>query len=406
MPYAERVAIQIELGDALRLAGDPAHLEVARDALDQALGLGDEQLIAAACFALLQLGATSSSGTPNSDLDPLLERAFATLQSPALRAPVLGAASLAWSLSGDAARCREYFNAADELAGTGPDRARILPFAYMALGLPGDLDRRRTAARELLACGAELSDPVLQFEGWQLTFSVALQDGDGEGVRSAQKEMDALVDQVGDVGRRWARHFCLAAVAHLDGNEDASEQFAGEAYAIFAPVSPPRALAAYTGQLFAIRMTQGRLAELAEPLASLVQDQPGIPAWHAAYAVASASAGGDPDTIALHADRAIDLAQPDATWLAAHAVGARAVAMIGAESLARRYVDLLEPWTGRMVWQGTCTYGPVDTALAMLHHALGDDDKARHHLVRAREGIERLDASPFAKELDAWAAAT
>ncbi len=52
----DRLAIEIELGDAQRLAGVPEHVGTLSTALAEALELGEESLVGDACFALLQLG--------------------------------------------------------------------------------------------------------------------------------------------------------------------------------------------------------------------------------------------------------------------------------------------------------------------------------------------------------------
>ena len=50
------------------------------------------------------------------------------------------------------------------------------------------------------------------------------------------------------------------------------------------------------------------------------------------------------------------------------------------------------------MWQGTCSYGPVDTTLAMLARACADDDAATEYARRAQLSAERL-GRPFVDEL-------
>lgn len=394
-----RLLLRIELGDSQRLAGDPAHLSTLLDAAHEALESNDDEAIAAACFALLQLGASSTSGRPIPEVRQILERALPRLTDPEVRAPVLAAASLASSLIGVAARSRELFAEAFELPVSDETRARVLPFAYMALGAPGDLKMRRAAAEELTSLADRLGDPVAAFEAAQLRFSVALQDGLGADARRAGQDLAATVSRIGDTGRQWALLYVRAAIAHLDGDEEKCERLAGEAQQLFSPVSPPRAAAAYAGQIIALRIGQGRIAELAPMLTSLATSQPGIPAFQSAAALASVEA--DPESARTRAALALDLAQDDATWLAGHAVGARAVAELGDAALCARYLERLEPWTGLGIWQGTCSYGPVDTSIAALHRALGDDSASFRHAERAREVAHSLGAEPFLRELDA-----
>lgn len=398
MDQRTQLLLRIELGDAQRLAGDPAHLSTLLDAAREALDIDDDEATAAACFALLQLGASSTSGSPMPDVRSVLERALPRLRDPELRAPVLAAASLASSLIGVAARSRELFTEACATPVSDETRARVLPFAYMALGAPSDLDDRRTAATELTVLAERLGDPVAAFEAAQLRFSVALQDSSGDEARRAAQDLAQIVSHIGDAGRQWSLLFVRAAIAHLDGDDDRCEQLAMRAQRLFSPISPARAAAAYAGQLIALRLTQGRIAELAPMLTSLATAQPGIPAFQSAAALATASS--DPASARTRAALALDLAQEDATWLAGHAIGARAVALLGDLELCARYLERLEPWTGRSIWQGTCSYGPVDTAIAILLRARGETAAAQVHAARARECAAALDAPPFLRELE------
>jgi DNA-binding SARP family transcriptional activator len=392
-----RLMLRIELGDAQRLAGDPAHLGTLLDAAREALDAGQEDTIAAACFALLQLGATSTSGNQIPEVRAVIDRALPRITNPELRAPVLAAASLARSLVGLAARSRDLFIEALDTPVSEETRSRVLRFSYMALGSPGDLELRRAAAQELTVLAERRGDPVDMFEAAQLRYSVALQDGDGEAARSAVDAMGQTIGRVGDTGRRWSLLFCRAAIAHLDGDDQKCEWLAAQAQQLFAPVSPARAAAAHAGQLIALRTTQGRLHTLAPLLTAFASEQPGIPAFHAAAALALAET--DPESAHRHAELALDLAQDDATWLAGHATGGRAATVVGDRLLCERYLERLLPWTGRGIWQGTCSFGPVDTTLALLLRSLSRDTEARAHAKRAQTIAASLQAKPFLTEL-------
>ena len=401
----ERLALEIELGDARRLAGDPGHVDLLADAARRAERAGDDALLAEALFALLALGGTTVSTAIDPRIDALLSRAVARIGDARLVALVKAAGSLAWSMTGQADRSRRLFEEALATPAPPEIRRRVLPFAYMALGLPGDVDARRRCADELLALGAEHDDAVARYEGLHLAFSVRLQEGDGPGLRRTHAEMTALVDRVGDVGRRWALQYLSAALAHLDGDLDAAERHAGSAFAQFAPVSESRATAALFGQLFGLRLVDGRVAELRPALEQLVADQPGVPAWNAALALSLVEA--DPPRAVATARRVLELVQEDFSRLVAHLVGARAVALVvragaaGDDGLLDAYRGRLAPWSGRISWQGTCSYGPVDTTLALLAAAAGDDAGARRLAAAARAQAQRLRAPAFAAELAA-----
>lgn len=392
----ERVAATIGRADALRRSGSPdqeTELFAAADAADE---LGDPDLIADAAFAVLQLGATSGSGSTHERAVLLADSALEVTEDPNRRALVAGAASLAHSMSGDSGRCRELFRLAVDWADEPGTRMAVLPFAYLGLGHPRDLDEREQLAEELLALATAADDPVSLFEGHQLTVSVAMQRADGERMRASAAAMAALEDRIGDVGRHWALTFLRAALAHLDGELELAETVSESAMALFADVVPSRALAVHGGQLLAIRIAQDRVGELAEILESLVEDQPGVPAWNAALALAVS--GTDAPRAARLAEAALDGVDEDFTWLAAHLIGGRAAAASGDVALSERYLERLVGWSGLMCWQGSCCYGPVDTVLSLLHLTTANAELATAHAATAVDRSRLLGAAVYEDE--------
>ena len=392
------IVSEIGRGDALRLEGDPAHEAVLFEIAELAEEVDEPDLVAEATYALLQLGATTESGGLHDRAAALAARALDRIADGERHAVVAAAASLAHSMSGHPQRCRDLFLEAEGEARGDQARRKVLPFAYMALGHPADLDRRERLARELLDRSVHADDPVGLFEARHLLFSVALQQGDGRAVRHELAAAEELVDRVGDVGRRWSLAYMAAAVAHLDDRLDESERRAEQALELFSPVSPSRSFAVYGAQLLMLRLAQGRVAELAPVFEELVRDQPGVPAWHAALALALVEAA--PSRSAEHARLALDDVPDDFTWLAAHLTGGRAAARTGDEYTAATYLERLAPYGHLICWQGNCAYGPVATVAAMLAAAQGDSAGAEAHAATARRLAERLEAPVFLRDLD------
>lgn len=394
---ALEITAAIAHGDALRLAGDPAHRDILQGAATRALAIGNTELLADAAFALLQLGSSSETGKDDDVAIEIARHALDHVADPDRRAPIAAAASLARSMAPGSEECRQMLLDADRSARSSESRRRVLPFAYLALGLPDDLEQRVAYADELAQLARDADDPVARFEALHLICSNAIQCGDGAGLRAAVSEMEETIDAVGDVGRRWALIYGQAAVTHLDDRLDECERLSTLALELFSPVSPSRAMATYGAQLLVVRLAQDRGLELAPVFAELVETQPGVPAWHAALAVTVVE--DDAVTARHHAALALDDVPRDFTWLAAHLMGGRAAARLGDGELSERYLERLRPWSGRVCWQGTCAYGPVDTVLATLEHATGATSAARTHLQRARELAERLLAPVFLREL-------
>lgn len=392
-----RVEAMVGMGDSLRLAGSPQQETVLLDAADAAFELGDGDLLGDAVFAVLQLGVTTESGKLHERAIDLAERALVNLKEPDQRALIAGGASLAYSMTGDPELCRKLFIMAEADAQSDATRRCVLPFAYLALGHPRDLEQREQITNELFDRSMAESDPIASFEALQLAFSVALQRCDGDRARQVIEESARLIDRLGDVGRRWSLAYQQAAVAHIDGDLKLAESLAESAFELFVPVSPSRAMAAYGAQLLVIRLAQGRLDELIETIEGLVADQPGVPAWNAALALAVSPT--DPDRAQSHAAAALDGVAEDFTWLAAHVIGGRAAAAAGDDETRMRYLERLTPYSGQGCWQGTCSYGPVDTVLTLLYSALGDLDLAEEHRSLAIAGARALGSPVFEAEV-------
>lgn len=402
---ADRLRLLTELGDVLRLAGAAEHIDILVAAVEAAVRLGDDELLGEALFALLQLGGTTVSTTLDAGLQGLLRRGMSLLRDPEQVAVVKGAASLAYSMTGNAERSRRLFLEAERGARSDRVRMRVLPFAYLALGMPGDLDRRAAIGQELIALGRAHGDAVAEFEGLHVSFSAQVQAAAGARLRATLDRMTELIDRVGDVGRRWALLYLSAGLAHLEGDLAAAERIAATAHDQLAPVAESRATAALYGQLFGLALARGTVGELTPFVTGLVADQQGVPAWHAVAALCLVES--DPAGALDHARRAVAAAEPDFTWLAAHVVAGRAAALVAAGDGSASDPGLLDdiatrlaPYSGQATWQGTCSYGPVDTTLALIARARGDRDRARSLAARAAAQATSLRAPVFLADLD------
>lgn len=391
------VTARIAEADALRLSGSPRQEQALFDAVEAATALGEPDLIGDAAFALLQLGATTESGSLHEQAVAVADAALEVVHDPDRRARIAAASSLTHSMTGATQRCRDLFLEAVSAAAGERTRREVLPFAYLGIGHPADLALREQLTIELLELGTQADDAVALFEGHQLAVSVAMQRADGDRLRASIAELEAQIARLGDIGRRWALRYHRASLEHLEGDLESAESTSESALELFAPTSPSRALATHGGQLLAIRLAQGRFGELRETFEVLVAEQPGVPAWRAASALAVAQ--DDPVRAAELAMAALDGMPEDFTWLAAHLIGGRAAAMSGDAAATTRYLERLEPWSGLVCWQGTCSYGPVDAVLALLHASGGRNDHAQDLVGRALEQTARLGAPVFEPEL-------
>ncbi|MCZ7528232.1 MAG: AAA family ATPase [Acidimicrobiia bacterium] len=393
--------LAIAHGGALRRAGNPANAEVLVRAAQLAETLGDGDLLAEAALSLCQLGPTSEAGGSDERAATIAARALERASDPRLRAEVAGAASMVHSLEGEPKACRRLFEAAEREArvtGRPEVLARVLPYAYLALPTPEDLERRGALALEVIDIGRALPDLTTEWEGHHLLFSVLLQRADPS-LEASLERLEEIAAVVKEPTRDWSMCYLRAAIGHLHGRLDASEEEISRSLGFAGAVSESRVLAVYTGQLLGIRADQDRLGELIPAVEQLVDDQPGVPAWHAAMALVAA-ASGDRRRVRREFDviSVGDFAPlpKDFIWTAAMFVLGRAVASVGDGDRSRRAYRCLAPLAGRMSWFGTGTYGPIDQVLGELARAMGDSSGAREHFDAATRIARRLDAPVFA----------
>jgi DNA-binding SARP family transcriptional activator len=398
----EELDAAISQGEALHLAGDPGATAVLLEAADAAETVGDVDRMGRALLCICRLGPASDAGDPSPELAERIDRVLAAGPRPDVLAELAGAASLLHSMGADPNRCRELFELAETTARRHAPEVldRVLPFAFLGLAHPDQLDRRAEVAEELVVLG-RAGSPEALFSGLHQRFSVQVQRGD-PGLRDSHAEMVALTERMPDPGHRWTVAYDASVVRYLDGDVDGAEEAAALALAVEG-VAPSRRMSVYGVQLLALRRAQGRLPELAADVDRLVTEQPAVAGWRVASAAIAAHAG-ELDRAGQELDRlaARDHAglPDDYTRSAAILLLVEAATLTGDPGRIARSLPLLEPLAGRLTWAGAATLGPVDLVLGRARAALGDHGGAGDALVAARRLGDRLDAPGFVAEAE------
>ncbi len=366
---ARRVELVIEAGAALMRAGDPNARTTLESGLELATEVEDPILHAAATIELCKLGPTSESGADDPVAVTAIERALREVGDRGLRARVAAAATMVFSLGGDGARCREMINSAlhDARADGRPEvLAAVMPFAYMALSQPEDLDRRRLLAEELAQVGGSLRRPDVEWEASLLRFGNALQSGHAT-LRDDLARMETLAAVVQERARDWQMEYLRATVAQLDGDLERSEEIITGSLEYTDCVAASRVVAVFGVHLLALRALQGRLPELVDELKNIAADQPGVGAWQGALAMAAAEAGRH-DIAAESFDRATEddlgLIERDFSYTGVLFCLGRAAVVLGDAVRAATILPFIEPWADRWSWVGTTTLGPLGEVAA------------------------------------------
>ncbi len=388
----------IDEGEALHLAGDPAGGALLLAAADHAEASGDVDRAGRALLCLCRLGLSTDAGPADPDLAARIDRVLDGDLRPDVAAELAGTASLLHSLDPDPRRCRELFDRAEETARAQAPQVlpRVLPYAYLGLAHPDQLDRRAAIAEELVSIAP---DPGARFSGMHQRFSVQVQRGDA-GFRETHAEMERLAERMSDPGHRWTVAYNAACVHHLDGDLEAAEAAATASLATDG-IALSRRIATYGVQLVALRRAQGRLAELAEPVERLLHDQPEVKGWRA-VAVATAAAAGDLPAVRAGSDALAEDGHAgvpdDYTRSGAALLAVEAVTATGDTDRIARDLPLLDDLRGRLSWVGTTTLGSIDLVAGRAELALGDVAAARASFTAALHLGRRLGAPRIAEQ--------
>lgn len=397
---ARRAELLIDRGAALLRAGDPAARSVFDAALELTATFDDPQLYGRAVVELCRLGPTTEAGANDDAAVAAIDRALALVTEPGLLARVAAAATMVHSMGGEIQRCRELLQLAMQAAeadGRPEILADVLPFSYMTLGEPGDLEQRSTIADRLVEIGTALRRPDVEWEAHQIRFSNSLQIGSSQ-LRTDLRRLETLAATIQERSREWEMHYLRATVAQIDGRLEESEAIITASLDFADCVAASRVVAVYGVHLLALRLAAGRAAELQGDLQTLADDQPGIGAWHAALAVAAAEAGDEAEArAAFERATADDLAILDRDFSytgGLYCLGTTA-ATLGDADLAMRILPHIEPLADRWSWVGTTTLGPMVAPVAGCLDAVGRGDEAARMRAAGRASARILGAPDY-----------
>ncbi|WP_433162897.1 BTAD domain-containing putative transcriptional regulator [Kribbella sp. CA-247076] len=401
---AEREAARAGLGQALHWSGRPLEAWASlADAAQSALQHG-EAVKAARALVVITAGAIwtwREYPVPDQAAIDLWEQVLAKLpgSEALLRAQVQaalaiellyqpGAANRATALVTEAVRVTRR-------AGSAKQLVRVLQLGHLAQQRPDLLDRRIAIADELVTLAGRIGDPA------ELAAALCKRAVD-------RAEAGAWASAVSDLHRAYGiaeQHqfvpAMVVATAGLSLERQAVGDFAGAEEAIErlqilqATVSmAPEALV--PAHYAALRMFQGRLAELEPALRATTQGQPVFRDFHALALLAGSRTD---EARMLLGDWS---EQPplnwDFAWIVLTILRARVWLGLGD---ARAIADLraqLAPFADRLAVGGLGSFflGSVHHTLGELALAAGDRAAAREHLLKALEIHERLGFAAFA----------
>jgi tetratricopeptide (TPR) repeat protein len=408
----DRVAVLIELGEALRLSGDPVG---ARESFVEAAELAEadaraEDLARAALGLGGGLAGFEVTVADEQQVD-LLRRADAAL--PAGDQPLRAAVRARLSLSlGGLASERERRLLAEEAvamaARTAPGRVEAAALAAYcdAVAGPDYVIQRQAAAERMLALAT--GDRVATLLARRLRLVACLEQGDFAAADADIDGFQRTADAAGIPFYQWLPAIWRGTRALLAGDVPAAFDHAARAARVADRAgSENAALMVFTLRMHA-HLTRGTTAVYAEEVRRVTGELVGrAPALYLAQPALVLLAAGQP----AEAESVLRwfLATPDgdmardAEWLESHWALAEIATTLGNRDAAARLFDTLRPY--ERLWAvdgiGGAVFGTVGHQLGRLAAFLGRRREATGYLRTARETYHSAGASLLAAQLGA-----
>jgi hypothetical protein len=397
-----RADLKLALGNALRRAGDDHFRAIVRHVVDEARALGDGRLLARAALSLTG-SDTGAADSVDTELVALLEDAVTHLADDdrVLRAQLLGA--IAVELMWDPAQRERRTALSNEALAIvrethdGHATARVLIAVHWATFRPDNVLDRLAIAEELVCVAESIGHVEARLYGHVARFNDLIELGD---VERADADLDAacsLAEQLHRPMFMWGMvAHAVAGRAILAGRLDEAETAVSEATEAGqrAGVTGHRARENSESTRALLLWERGDLDGAIAVVRAMAAEAPAVLFWRAAEAALLADAERPAE-----ARRAYDecvtgpgLAD-DPSWLAGTVLLASAAVALDDGAGAVRLRRELEPFAGRVAWNGVGAFGLVDLALARLSEVTGDASGAERHARAAVDLAARIGAS-------------
>lgn len=390
---------EIDITGLMRLTVDMSYYDRQWELVDRLTALGDADNLLHLIGLMCSMGASSEAGALDLRLAELVDRAFELPADTATRAAAAARATNFFALA-DGARARRVANIAlDESARLDDEVMRLfcIQCADLGLGHPDDWPRRVALGRESAALAERMDDDIDRASSMQLVFAGQVQFADPL-CRATMDRLSAIARRLDLPLLNWIDGYLRGALLHIEGRLEECEALITEIRS-YVPLPQSRLDAVYYGQLVAVRVAQGRIEEMVEPVERLAREQPLFGLWRGFRAWTTAAV--DPAAARRQLDELDGGAgfPPDLSWAATMYSLGRATALAGDVVRCSALLPRLLPYTEHMAWMGHGIVGPMDLALAELYLALGQPDAAAGHLATAQRLVRQLHAPVFEAEL-------
>lgn len=394
-----RCDLLIELGNAERRAGLPRARRTLLEAVDLAISMSDGASAARAAFSAGRGGVFGVAGTIDAERVGVLRRTLDVVghDPTAQRARLLAALSAELLFDDDPKAARRTSDEALHIArelGDAPTFVTVVTLRMVALWRPDTVEERLALGAELdairKAAGTERSGQFLS--GMTHYCQAAMEGGETELADRLLTWIDETASQLRQPTTVGYAKLRLASRACIAGRFEEAEELAREAFELTTQAGQTDAEAFYVGNVFTIRLHQGRLVEVIDDMERCAKAFPGVRAFLGGAAAGAAEIGDLERCRALFDDLAADLdhVRFDLNWLTTIAMTAQAAAELRDAERAAQLRGLLEPYRHQFVDNASTFFGSVEHYIGLVSSVLDDPagvDRAFTAAVRAHEAL-------------------
>ena len=390
----------IGLGTAKRQTGDPTFRDTLLEASRRAVELGDTDRLVAAALAN-DRGTFSTVSRVDAPKVEVLETALERLPDDHPdRALVLAILCTELTIGIPLDRRLAVAEEAVTIAGqTGDDAvmARVLNHVLLPLAVPHLLELSLARSTDALACAERVGDPVLlcaATSGRRFTAACA---GDVEEMDRCLEIKRQLVEELDQPFLNWVHTLQRTTRALIAGDWQQAEDLATEALQIGSDGGQPDAFIIYGAQIIMVNLWRGTVDTLIPLIEQAIIDNPDLPVFSAALALAHAEADHTDETRRMLTKfelRGFDLPL-DATWLTGMIAYADAAAECGDPKFAQPVLERLAPFADQWLYTDVATSGPISRSIGDLLVVLGRFEEAEHQFARSAASSHRAEAKYF-----------
>ncbi|MGO9875906.1 MAG: ATP-binding protein [Acidimicrobiia bacterium] len=386
------------LGAVQRVAGRPEYRETLTRATDLAEQLDDIETIVRAALVFKRTGHDNMIG--DDEAKTILRAALDRVgpNATTTRAKLLAEFANVHDAGSEWQARRDLTLQALDMARRTNDAAtfvEVITDNNITLETPAQRDEVLADIESAATMADGIGDPITRARICTPMMWVCYQRADIAGADTVLAKLEALADQVGLPYLRYHAAQFSAGRLLLAGRAGDAETSNERALEFGTAAAIPQSLAAFGGILYAIRLHQGRLDEIADFLIDAARENPSIAALRSAVPLMLCELGRTDDArehLAAEAVTGFDFPY-DGLWLSAMTNMTDVAATTGDHASARTLLATLGPFATHVINPSPAlAFGAIGRALARAATLLGDYDQAEQWFATAHDIHNRLQA--------------